>query len=238
MGAAATIGSSLAIPVSRSVSVVIADDHEMFRTMLRRLLEDAQMLVVGEAKNGKEAVEAVRRSLPDILLLDLCMPEHPGLEALRELRESEPEKPVNVILLTADIRKEDLVRALHAGARGVVMKQSTTSVLFSAIQSVMSGEYWVGLSPVKDLNQYLRILLGSSSAKASPDKFGLTRRELQITSAVVSALSNKEIAQRFTLSVDTVKNHLRNIYDKTGVSNRLELAMFAVHHNLELPPTD
>lgn len=238
MGAAATTPGSLAIPLSRTVSVVIADDHEMFRTMLRRLLEDSQIRVIGEAKDGMEAVAAVRRLLPDILLLDLCMPKHPGLEALGELRESELEKHVNVILLTADIKEGEIVQALHAGARGLVLKQSATSVLFSAIQSVMSGAYWVGLKPVNDLHQYLRTLLESASTKASASNFGLTRRELQITSAVVSALPNKDIAQQFTLSVDTVKNHLRNIYDKTGVSNRLELAMFAVHHNLNLPPID
>ncbi len=125
-------------------------------------------------------------------------------------------------------RKKQIVEALQLGARGVVLKDSATQLLLKSIHTVMSGEYWVGRESVSNLVQYLRNLVQSSGEEAKQKKFGLTPRELEIVSAVVAGYSNKEIAEYFKISEDTVKHHLSNIFDKLGVSTRLELALFAV----------
>jgi len=218
----------------QTVRIVIADDHPIFRDGLRRLLEaEPDLKVLGEASDGAEAVKLARQLKPDILLLDLAMPKHPGLEALRDLATGGG-SPVRVILLTAAAEKNQIVEALQLGARGVVLKDSATQLLLKAIHTVMAGEYWVGRESVSNLVQYLRALMQSSSDEARQRKFGLTPRELEIVSAVVAGYSNKEIAEYFKISEDTVKHHLSNIFDKLGVSTRLELALFAVNQSLPL----
>ncbi len=216
------------------IRLIIADDHPIFRDGLRRLLEaEPDMKVIGEAKDGAEAVRLARQLKPDIMLLDLAMPKHPGLEALRELSVGGANS-VRVILLTAAAEKNQIVEALQLGARGVVLKDSATQLLLKAIHTVMAGEYWVGREAVSNLVQYLRNLVQSSADTARQKKFGLTPRELEIISAVVAGFANKEIAEYFKISEDTVKHHLSNIFDKLGVSTRLELALFAVNQALPL----
>jgi DNA-binding NarL/FixJ family response regulator len=213
--------------------IVIADDHPIFRDGLRRLLEaEPDLKVVGEACDGAEAVKFARQLKPDILLLDLAMPRHPGLEALREMSSGQTSNSVRVILLTAAAEKNQIVEALQLGARGVVLKDSATQLLLKSIHTVMAGEYWVGRESVSNLVQFLRTLMQSSGEEARQKKFGLTPRELEIVSTVVAGYSNKEIAEYFKISEDTVKHHLSNIFDKLGVSTRLELALFAVNQGL------
>ena len=219
---------------SQPIRLVIADDHPIFRDGLRRLLEaESDLKVIGEARDGAEAVKLARQLKPDIMLLDLAMPKHPGLEALRDLSNGEANS-VRVILLTAAAEKKEIVEALQLGARGVVLKDSSTQLLLKAIHTVMAGEYWVGRESVSNLVQYLRNLVQSSGDEAKQKKFGLTPRELEIVSAVVAGFANKEIAEYFKISEDTVKHHLSNIFDKLGVSTRLELALFAVNQSLPL----
>ena len=214
---------------------MIADDHPIFRDGLRRLLEaETDLKVIGEASDGSEAIKLARQLKPDILLLDLAMPKMPGLEALREMSSATGVNSVRVILLTAAAEKNQIVEALQLGARGVVLKDSATQLLLKSIHTVMSGEYWVGRESVSNLVQYLRSLVLSSGEEAKQKKFGLTPRELEIVSAVVAGFSNKEIAEYFKISEDTVKHHLSNIFDKVGVSTRLELALFAVNQALPL----
>lgn len=222
---------------SLPIRIVIADDHPIFRDGLRRLLEtETDLKVIGEACDGAEAVKLARQLKPDILLLDLAMPRQHGLEALREMSTSSNQGSVRIILLTAAAEKKQIVEALQLGARGVVLKDSATQLLLKSIYTVMAGEYWVGRESVSNLVQYLRNLMQSSGEEARQRKFGLTPRELEIVSAVVAGYANKEIAEYFKISEDTVKHHLSNIFDKLGVSTRLELALFAVNQSLPLKP--
>jgi len=172
---------------------------------------------------------------PDLLLLDLAMPKHPGLEAVRELGNSDT--PVRILLLTAAVEKEQIVEALQLGARGVVLKESATQLLLNSIRAVMAGQYWVGRETISNLVEYLRGLLAPPPAPKQK-KFGLTPRELEIVSAVVAGYTNKDVAAHYKISEDTVKHHLSNIFDKLGVSTRLELALFAVHQDLPLVPLE
>ncbi len=220
---------------AQQIRILIADDHPIFRDGLRRLLEaEPKFAVIGEACDGAEAVKLARQLKPDILLLDLAMPRHPGLEALREMNSDSAQQTVRIILLTAAAEKNQIVEALQLGARGVVLKDSATQLLLKSIDTVMAGEYWVGRESVSNLVQYLRTLIQSSGEEARQKKFGLTPRELEIVSAVVAGYANKEIAEYFKISEDTVKHHLSNIFDKLGVSTRLELALFAVNQSLPL----
>jgi DNA-binding NarL/FixJ family response regulator len=216
---------------------VIADDHKIFRDGLRRLLEmEPDHKVIGEASNGDEAVQLARQLKPDILLTDRCHPGLTAMEIVRELNTPANPTPVRVILLTAAIMESQIVEALLLGARGVVLKESATQVLLKAIQAVMADEYWINREQVSDLAQYLLKWMMRDEEARRQKKFGPTPRELEIVSAVVAGYSNKEIAEYFKISADTVKRHLSNIFDKLGVSTRLELALFAVNQGLPLKP--
>jgi two-component system, NarL family, nitrate/nitrite response regulator NarL len=220
---------------SSTVRIVIADDHQLFREALRLLLvAEHDMTVVGEAATAEGAVSMTRQYQPDILLLDVAMPKTSGLSALDEI--AAVSKATRVIMVTGAIDDSDLLRALHLGARGFVLKESGATQLLESIRTVYSGEYYIGRECMADLVGAVRALnISASGAVHRQPDFGLTAREREIVCAIVSAYQNKEIAERFAISEKTVKRHLTNIFNKVGVSNRLELALFALHHHLDNP---
>jgi len=136
------------------------------------------------------------------------------------------------IVLAANIEKAQVAQAIQLGARGVVLKESATELLLQCIREVIAGRYWVGHEVVSDLVEVLRELLPSSEGEQRRNSFRLTAREMEMITAIVGGYTNRDIAQKFSLSEQTVKHHLTNIFDKLGVSNRLDLALFAVNHNL------
>jgi two-component system nitrate/nitrite response regulator NarL len=199
------------------IRIIIADDHAIFRDGLRRLLvSEKDFVVIAEASDGKEAVFLTRQLKPDILLLDLAMPRVPGMEALREMAHAGVS--VYTILLTAAIEPFEVTCAMRLGARGVVLKASPPELLLSCIRAVSEGQHWVGSGVLTDWAR-----LGQESGGGSD----LTSREIEIISAIKTGRSNREIALQLSISEETVKRHLSNIYGKLGISSRLELALLA-----------
>lgn len=216
---------------NKPITIILADDHPVVRLGVRNLLKsDPRCAVIGEADDGQHAIELTHKLHPDILLLDLAMPRLPGLEVLRELTSHQ--QPVKVILLTASIEKQQIAEALQLGARGILLKDSSPNDVLKAIHSIAAGQYWIEQGAVASLADVINFVVKEQRSPGLQKTFGLTRRELQVVSAVVEGCTNRDIAGKFSISEDTVKRHLTNIFDKLGTSNRLELALFAINHHL------
>jgi len=214
----------------RTVDVLIADDHPFVRLGVRTLLTaQPDFRVVGEATDGDEAVRLAQQLEPHVLVLDLAMPRLPGLDALREVTAGTAS--VKTILLTSTIDSRQVLEALQLGARGVVLKDAVTDDLVTAIRAVAGGQHWLGGRVVTNLVQVLKELM-AEAAPVAPKTFGLSPRELEVVALVVEGGTNKEIGAQLGISEETIKRHLTNIFDKAGVSSRLELAMFALNHGL------
>ena len=208
----------------RHVRIAIADDHQIFRDGLKRLLEsEPGFSVIAEAADGAEAVRVARESNPDVLLLDVAMPRMGGIEAL-----AHPDvRATRVILLAAAVEPAELLRAVQFGARGVVLKEAATRELIDGIHLVMDGKLLIAPEIAGDLAQAARQM---GSPRDRP--YGLTPREVDIVDAIAAGDSNREIALKLRISLQTVKHHLTSIFDKTGTATRLELALFAIRHGI------
>jgi two-component system, NarL family, nitrate/nitrite response regulator NarL len=210
------------------IKILIADDHAIFRDGLRKLLgSDDEITVVGEAKNGAECIKKLGELKPDILLLDLRMPVKDGLAVLEEVDFDT--LPTRVIVLTAAEDDRDVVRAMRLGARGVVLKESAVDLLVKSIHRVHAGEIWLDSHMTAEV---LNTFSASSKSGARNEKPLLTDREMEVVQLVAQGFQNKEIGKKLFICEYTVKNHLHNIFDKLGVSDRLELMLYAMHHRL------
>ena len=212
----------------QNIRILIADDHPIFRDGLRKLLEGADdITIVGEASSGNECVQMLGKLKPDILLLDLRMPDKDGLTVLEEVNFDTT--GTRVIVVTAAEDDRDVVRAMRLGARGVVLKQSATDLLIKSIQKVFAGEIWLDSRMTSEV---LKAFQKSSETGPRREKPLLSDREREIVQLVAQGFRNREIGEKLFISEQTVKNHLHNIFDKLGVSDRLELALYALHHRL------
>jgi DNA-binding NarL/FixJ family response regulator len=219
--------------MERPIRIVVADDHPVVCIGVRNMLTEKDGFeVVGDASDGDEAITQTLELEPDILLLDVLMPRLPGLEAMRAIMNGTP--TVKILLLTSTITTQQIIEALHIGARGIVLKDALAGHLQTAIRTVIGGDYWIGGKRVVNLVSALHDLM-QQAALPQRQTYGLTPRELEVVGAIVEGCSNRDIAKQFSLSEETVKRHLSNVFDKTGVSTRLELALFAIAHQLVTP---
>ena len=208
--------------------ILIADDHALFRDGLRSLLEAHGVMVVAEARTGREAVALARNHGPDIVLMDLAMPEVDGLAATRLISAELPE--IKVVVLTASEQDADLFEAVKSGAQGFLPKDLEAAQLFALLDGVMRGE--PALTPTlarKVLAEFARPAAKQPDAP-SPE---LTDREQDVLQLLVTGVtSNRELAERLFVSENTVKYHLRNILDKLHVQSRAQVIAYALRHNL------
>ena len=214
------------------IQILIAEEQRIRGDSLRALLEtEPDFSVVGVAPDGAAAVQMSQEEKPDILLLNVAKaPGNDGMGVLDELHRLNI--PVRPLLLTTALSGPDLKRALLLGARGVVLKTSSTQALFDGIRAVMVGQYWIGAEIGASMLGALRENSHSINGNTSKGAFGLTSREMEIIATVVAGYSNAEIAKKYGISVQTVKHHVSRIFDRVGVSDRLELALFAINHRL------
>jgi len=214
-----------AITRTQAVRIVIAGEHPIFLEGLRRLIETQPAFVT--VATGASAPALVSEFAPDILLLALGNGSPSVASTIQEIALTAP--AVRTIVLTNSVDTPCVSRALESGVRAVVPKDSPPDALFKSIECVMAGRYWIGGELPSDAVPSLRQL---ETSRRQDKAFGLTRRELEILRCIVGGHTNKEIAERSSISENTVKCHLTHIFNKLGASNRVELALFAAHHRL------
>ena len=211
---------------TRAARVLIADDQSLFRAGLARLLdEDPRVDVVGQANDGLDAVKLAAKLKPDVVLMDIKMPGIDGVEATRQIGESNPD--IKVVVLTTFDTDSQVIQALKAGARGYVLKDSTADSIVSTIVAVMSGERVMAGAVA---NRVLDMLTGTSTPKEFYD--GLTNREIEILKLLANGMANKQIAYRLKISEKTVRNHVSNTYEKLGIYDRSQAVLYAVKKGL------
>ncbi len=208
--------------MSELIRVLIADDHTIVRSGVRLLLEaEADMEVVGEALDGREALDLAESLQPDVVLMDITMPEMDGLEATREIKTRFPQ--INVLVLTMHRSDEYFFEMLKAGASGYILKGAKTSELINAVRVVQQGEVFLYPTMTQKLvNGYLK--LSEWDKESGPS---LSLREKEILSLLAEGYSNKEIADLLVISPSTVHSHRSNVMDKLGLNNRRELIQYA-----------
>ncbi len=214
---------------SKALKIALADDHTIFRDGLRRLLAlEPDFKIVAEAKDGTEVLPILEEHEPDILLLDLRMPGADGLTVHQHIQTNKLK--TKIIVLTASEDEDQYVQAIKCGASGIVLKQTATELLIKSIHKVCAGEIWLdSRTTAAAMRQFVN---PGGPGLRERDKRGISHREREIVACVAQGFKNKEIAEKMFISEQTVKNHLHNVFDKLGVSDRLELALYAIHRNI------
>jgi NarL family two-component system response regulator LiaR len=209
------------------VSILIVDDHTLFRTGIRKMLEaEADMCVVGEAATGREALEQARELVPDVVLMDVKMPDLDGIEATRRLCREMPH--IGVIFCTMFEDDEFVFAGLQAGGRGYILKDADPDTVLRAIRAVAHGESLLGPTIAEKVMRQFSALPG----KQTPVFDDLTPRELEVLTLIAEGLGNKEIAQELVISEKTVKNHINNIFSKLHVNDRSQAILYAIRKGL------
>ena len=208
------------------INVMIPDDHSLIREGLKQLLEfDGTIKIVGEASNGIECLEKMNVYNPDVLLLDINMPEMNGIEVLKKMKDDNSQ--VKVLILTVHNEMDYLMKAVDIGVDGYILKDSESAELKKAIRAVRDGENYIQPSLIPTLNNQL------VNRDTDKDKISsLTNRELEVLIQVANGMFNKEIATNLNISERTVKNHISNIFKKIDVSDRTQAAVFAIKNNI------
>jgi DNA-binding NarL/FixJ family response regulator len=214
---------------AEGVRVLLVDDHDLFRTGLRTLLEEQGVNVVGEASAGEEAVELVKQEVPDVVLMDLEMPGKGGVEATREIAAVAP--LTRVVVLTISDQDSDVMDAVVAGACGYLLKDATIQDLLRGIQAASVGESLISPSIANKVLQRLRA--ATPDARAAQTLLAdLSDREVQVLKLIANGKDNAQIAGELFISAKTVKNHISNILLKLSISNRIQAAVYAVRSGI------
>ncbi len=214
------------------IRVLIADDHTLFRESLRSLLKMAENIeVVGEAGDGVEAVSKAIQLKPDVVLMDIAMPNVNGLQATRQIKREVPS--VKVLVLTMYETEQYILEMLRCGASGYILKRASTRDLIPAIQAVSQGEVYLYPSVTKKvLDRYLEQI---KTGEKAYDRERLTERELDIISLIAEGKTNREIAKFLSISIHTVQTHRLNLMKKLDIHNRTELVRYAIREGLIAP---
>ncbi len=206
--------------------IIIADDHSMVREGLKQLLElDGDIRVIGEAGDGEDCLKILQKNMPQILLLDIDMPNMNGLEVLKRIKKDKMD--LKVIILTVHNEIEYLLKAVEIGIDGYILKDSDSAELREAIFTVLSGESYIQPSMLPMLESKI-IQRNNDQAKIDL----LTRRELEVLKLLSVGLYNKEIGEKLEISERTVKNHISSIFRKINVTDRTQAAVFSIKNNL------
>lgn len=211
----------------RVLRIVIADDHALFRTGLMHVLErEPDLTIVGEAVHGEDAIGRVRDLQPDVLLLDIRMPVLDGIAALPGIREAAPD--CRVIMLTQSDADEDLYQSIKAGASGYLLKEIAPEEIAEAIRRVVEGE--AVISPA--MSSVLLRQFAALVAREQPMSGRLSARELEVLGLLCEGLGNREIAERLFIAENTVRNHVRSILEKLGLTSRMQAVAYAMREGL------
>lgn len=208
------------------INVLIADDHTIVREGVKSILDNTgDVKVIAEASDGYECLNAISKTNPNVVILDICMPKLDGLKVLEIMRDQKISS--KVLVLTANENPEYIMKAVDMGCDGYMLKKSDSQMLRKAIHAVYNGEIFIEPELISVLNETVSI---RDTAK---DKLNdLTRREIDVLKLLAEGLFNKEIASRLNISERTVKNHVSNIFKKISVSDRTQAAVFAIKNNL------
>jgi len=218
-------------PENAAVRILLIDEHLIFREGLRKLLEgEPGFTVVGDAPGPDEALLAVDEQKPDIAIVSLA--GRPLVRLMQTLQDLGAERHrVRTIVLAATIERRHIVQALQLGVSGLLLKDTSAQLMFDCVRCVMAGHCWIGKEKFSDMAEAV-----VRPAPIERTRFRLTPREMEIVDGVRRGDTNKSIAQRLSITENTVKHHLTTIFNKVGVFTRLQLAVFAINHNLELDP--
>ncbi|MFZ0218571.1 MAG: response regulator transcription factor [Candidatus Dormiibacterota bacterium] len=219
----------MSVAIAAPPRVMVVDDQTLFRSGLVRLLEmDERVEVVGQAADGRQALEMVAKLQPNIVLMDIKMPNVDGVEATARITEEHPD--VKVLILTTFDADNHFIQALKSGASGYVLKDSEPDAIISSILAVLSGERVMATAVA---NRVLDMLTGAVTPKEFYD--GLTPREIEILKLVATGMANKQIAYKLQISEKTVRNHVSNMYEKLGIYDRSQAVLYAVRKGLVEP---
>lgn len=209
------------------IKILLADDHNIIIDGIKAMLiKNPEIEIIGEAKNGNEAIELANTLVPDIIIMDISMPNKSGIEATKQIKENN--KSIKIIILTQHENKEYVIQLFKVGADGYLLKNSKKTELLEAIKTVYNGEKYIG----KHASLSLIAFDDSKNTFEQRENVSLTKREIEIIKMIAEDLSNQEIANNLNISTRTVETHRRNLMQKLDIKSAVALVRYAIQHKI------